>query len=643
MDRYSYIAVNITYKIGNKKEYVDWINPLQDTSKTVFIQKEELAQTIVISKKEEIVKEENGVKNTKPNIQKEEKITTEEKISTTTQKSKNTQATEEKTKKETATTTKTSTKTSTPNKTTKEVKEKPLVEETKPPIKEKEKPVQQVKSKTAKTEPVIDKKYYVVSASYKSKSQAKEMVNKLIEKGFTDAVLLGKNSSGSYMVSTKGFDIIEEAVGDYTITKKTYSSTKLVERKGKDFVNVSGKTISTIQNSNVVKPKEVVDVKPIPEPEKQIIVNNDSIIKDTLISVPLNKIDDDNKGVTNKLNSIKEQENKTEQVKKETPTVAISQPITNEKSTTVINQNNKTTPLVSTKPISENKAVNVKPETTLVKKDSVKKSPAVPSTPVITIVKNDTSKKQGVNTGTTQIVKTPPPVSTKPISENKAVNVKPETTLVKKDSVKKSPAVPSAPVITIVKNDTSKKQALNTGTTPIVKTPPPVKTQTSVAKTETTKPATTISKDTNKTIKPTVATKVDTLKKTTKAVTQQKPMTITGVVSPAANQPGNVTYTKPTVEKEKSKADTIKKVVKEAPVNNPYFYIIAATYTNEKEAKDAVIELITKGFKDASIAGKNENGAYLVSYKSFSTKSEASTQLSVLKRLVNPSAWIYEK
>jgi len=639
MDRYSYFAVSITYKIGNKKEYVDWINPLQDTSKTVFIPKEELAQTTVISKKEEVVKEENEVKNAEPNIQKEEKITTEEKISTTTQKTKNTQATEEKTKKETTTPAKTTTKTSTPNKTTKEVNEKPLVEETKSPLKEKS--VQQVKSKTAKTEPVIDKKYYVVSASFKSKSQAKEMVNKLIEKGFTDAVLLGKNSSGSYMVSTKGFDIIEEAVGDYTKTKKTYSSTKLVERKGKDFVNVSGKTISTIQNSNGVKPKEVVEVKPIPEPEKQIIVKDDSLKMETPISFQLNKIDDDNKGVTNKLSNIEEQENKTEQVKKETSTVAISQPVTNEKSTSVINQNNKTTPPVTTKPISENKAVNVKPETTLVKKDSVKKSPAVPSSPVITIVKNDTLKKQAVNTGTTPVVKTTPTVTTKPISENKAVNVKPETTVVKKDSVKKSPAVLSSPVITIVKNDTSKKQAVNTGTTPIVKTSPPVKTQTSVAKTEITKPATTISKDTNKTIKPTVATKVDTLKKTTKAVIQQKPMTITGVVSPAANQPGNVTYTKPTVEKEKPKVDTIKKVVTETAVVN--FFIIAASYPTENEAKTAVSELISKGFKDASIAGKNENGAYLVSYKSFSTKSEASTQLSVIKRLVNPSAWIFEK
>ncbi len=567
MDRYSYFAVSITYKIGNKKEYVDWINPLQDTSKTVFIPKEELAQTTVISKKEEVVKEENEVKNAEPNIQKEEKITTEEKISTTTQKTKNTQATEEKTKKETPT----------PNKTTKEVNTKPFVEETKASSKEDVKPTQQAKPKPAKTETVIDKKYYVVSGSFKSKSQAKETVTKLQEKGFTDAVLLGKNSSGSYMVSTKGFDVIEEAVGDYTITKKTYSSTKLVERKGKDFVNVSGKTISTIQNSNVVKPNETTIVKSISEPEKQIIVKNDSLKSEIPVSAQQNKIDNSNKGVTDELNNIKTQENKTEQLKKETPTVAISQPITNEKSTTVINQNNKTTPPVTTKPISENKAVNVKPETTLVKKDSVKKSPAVPSTPVITIVKNDTSKKQGVNTGTT----------------------------------------------------------------PIVKTPPPVKTQTSVAKTETTKPTTTISKDTNKTIKPTVATKVDTLKKTTKAVTQQKPMTITGVVSPAANQPGNVTYTKPTVEKEKPKVDTIKKVVTETVVVN--FFIVAASYPTENEAKTAVSELISKGFKDASIAGKNENGAYLVSYKSFSTKSEASTQLSVIKRLVNPSAWIFEK
>ena len=103
----------------------------------------------------------------------------------------------------------------------------------------------------------------------------------------------------------------------------------------------------------------------------------------------------------------------------------------------------------------------------------------------------------------------------------------------------------------------------------------------------------------------------------------------------------NVTYTKPTVEKEKPKVDTIKKVVTETAVVN--FFIIAASYPTENEAKTAVSELISKGFKDASIAGKNENGAYLVSYKSFSTKSEASTQLSVMKRLVNPSAWIFEK
>ncbi len=31
MDRYSYAAISITYKFGNKKEFVDWVNPAQDT------------------------------------------------------------------------------------------------------------------------------------------------------------------------------------------------------------------------------------------------------------------------------------------------------------------------------------------------------------------------------------------------------------------------------------------------------------------------------------------------------------------------------------------------------------------------------------------------------------------------------------
>jgi hypothetical protein len=33
-DRYSYAAVSLTYKIGKKKEYVEWVNPYKDTSRT---------------------------------------------------------------------------------------------------------------------------------------------------------------------------------------------------------------------------------------------------------------------------------------------------------------------------------------------------------------------------------------------------------------------------------------------------------------------------------------------------------------------------------------------------------------------------------------------------------------------------------
>jgi len=33
-DRYSFVAVSLTYKIGKKKEYVEWVNPYKDTSRT---------------------------------------------------------------------------------------------------------------------------------------------------------------------------------------------------------------------------------------------------------------------------------------------------------------------------------------------------------------------------------------------------------------------------------------------------------------------------------------------------------------------------------------------------------------------------------------------------------------------------------
>jgi hypothetical protein len=73
------------------------------------------------------------------------------------------------------------------------------------------------------------------------------------------------------------------------------------------------------------------------------------------------------------------------------------------------------------------------------------------------------------------------------------------------------------------------------------------------------------------------------------------------------------------------------------------FHIIASFYTNEQDAKNDVEILKSKGFKDAEVIKSVSNHGYYVSYKAYSSNKEAQYDLSVIKHLVNPLAWIYEK
>jgi cell division protein FtsN len=140
------------------------------------------------------------------------------------------------------------------------------------------------------------------------------------------------------------------------------------------------------------------------------------------------------------------------------------------------------------------------------------------------------------------------------------------------------------------------------------------KPKTTVVKTDT------VVKQSSGNAKPTAAVKPP--------VTQPKPV----VIKPAT-KPDSV---KTKQDKVTAAKDTTKGTVKKA-------YIIAGTYHTIQEANDAVKILIQKGFNEAGIAGKNKDGYFLVSYRSFKSSGEAKVDLSMIKRLIDPSAWIYEE
>jgi hypothetical protein len=198
MDRFGYAAVSITYKLGSKKEYVDWVNPFQDTTNVFATTANQVAENIT----------NNNTSTVKQNTN-----------SSTTKTNKDTSTTKNNQTKTTNQTT-TNNQTNVNNQTT---------------------------ANNTQTTVAAEENYFIVSGAYKTKKLAKEAVVKLKAKGYSNARILGESSSGSWRVSLKGYTTMEDAIADISGIKKTYQYAKLFEKKGeKDFSEISSKIISKL-------------------------------------------------------------------------------------------------------------------------------------------------------------------------------------------------------------------------------------------------------------------------------------------------------------------------------------------------------------------------------------------------------------
>jgi len=555
MDRFGYAAISFTYKIGNKKENVDWVNPMRDTT-TAYAK---AAKTV---KKNEVIKTDSTktksyeTKNNEPNDQpakttvvaapaetktgiqttantgenKEVKSKEPEQVKTVSapdttavvrqvpaNADKSTQAKNNETEKVSnvpapdtikapkqpiVNTDKSSqAKSNEPEKTTKvsspdtntTSKQTAINTDKNSQKAESEKKVNDsapdekkaTKQNAAQTETVTEKNFYIIIGAFQGKKFAKEAVEKLVEKGYSEAEIIGKNSSGNLQVSAKSYATKEEAIADYASIKKTYPNAKLLKK----------------ENSDKYTEIPVKAVKP---------------------------------------------------------------------------QNPNTTKAPSTE---------VKKDTVAKPKSNIVKTPATAPKPKTNTVKVDSTAKK-----TNTVVK---PVATNQPNANTA---KPKPAVVKTDTVAKKSGNNVKPAVT-------NQAAANTA-----------KPKTTVVKTDT------VVKQSSGNAKPTAAVKPP--------VTQPKPV----VIKPAT-KPDSV---KTKQDKVTAAKDTTKGTVKKA-------YIIAGTYHTIQEANDAVKILIQKGFNEAGIAGKNKDGYFLVSYRSFKSSGVAKVDLSMIKRLIDPSAWIYEE
>ena len=581
-DRYSYIAISFLYKIGEKKEYVDWVNPVMDTTALIAeksnkekgkIKVTEEKKNIAENKKENVIEskeikvveekkiEKKNIENEKVIAEKKQKkeaekknenvqdektpeIKTSEKPVTANvdtikkeelKKEKNKVAdikkqenvVAEKSKEEIKNENiKTEPEKKNENKTGVKTQENPKKEKVAENKKVETTVLKETKAKEnkkSKTNVVEEKDYYIVVSSHKTKKLAQETIDKLVEKGYTDAQILGKNSSGMWRVSIKGYDDFESAVADYKIIKKSYTSSKLLQKKGDFFTDFTSKAKAKTQPSQP-KTTDTTRTKPVAETTKP-----------TTVIQP-----------------------KTEQ-----PKVNNEKPVTN-----VVKTDTVTKQAAAAKPVNTTQPTTVPPKT------------VQPITkPVTNVVKSDTVAKQAA--------------TAKPVTTTQPTTVPPKTV---------QPI--TKPVTNVVKTDTVAKQAA------------------------TAKPVTT-------TQPTTVPPKIEQPKIEQPKVSTEKPVVSEQpkVEQLQTEQPATAVIKKDTAVMQK---DTVKIIEKN-------IFVIAASYPTEQEAKDAAIALTQKGFKDAGVAGKNEKGEFLVYYKVFDSMDAALTQLKVIQRMLNPSAWIYEK
>jgi hypothetical protein len=89
--------------------------------------------------------------------------------------------------------------------------------------------VQNLTTSVAESTPT--NRFYIITGSYPTEQQANEAVSDLKRKGFTGAEVVGKNTSGSFRIASKGYATNEEAIKDLTEIRQTVNSSAWIFEK----------------------------------------------------------------------------------------------------------------------------------------------------------------------------------------------------------------------------------------------------------------------------------------------------------------------------------------------------------------------------------------------------------------------------
>lgn len=79
------------------------------------------------------------------------------------------------------------------------------------------------------------------------------------------------------------------------------------------------------------------------------------------------------------------------------------------------------------------------------------------------------------------------------------------------------------------------------------------------------------------------------------------------------------------------------------PVIYDYFYIIGASYKNEREAQKCAERFQKQGFSNAMVLPRNEKGNVRVAYVMINGEEQARKQLEIIKKENNEAAWLLRK
>jgi hypothetical protein len=219
-DRFSYASISFTYKIGNKKEYVDWVNPFKDIANTDVL----LAHKNTAVNNNTTISNNTNTTNTQINA-----VTTNtnsNKVSTTSNIQNFTTA-----------------KMNKPNSVTSDTIFKKDIEKTntvknihfanalnqntsniKANNTDTPKPnatIQNTNINAQAAAAIVVKKFFIIARSFSTEQQAKEGVVLLQKNGFPNAEIVGVNDAGNWRICYKGYATKEEAMNDLIVIKQT--------------------------------------------------------------------------------------------------------------------------------------------------------------------------------------------------------------------------------------------------------------------------------------------------------------------------------------------------------------------------------------------------------------------------------------